>query len=170
MNPDPIIAFPNTQYTLIAIMSIQDNILADLKQAMKDKDKDRLQVLRSLKSKLLEREISERKDGEATLTDEQVTEVLMKAAKQRKESIEQFKEGGRDDLVASEQKELDIIQSYLPEMLTEEEIRDIARQKIEELGAENMADMGKVMGALMDELKGKAEGSLVSKVVKEELS
>ncbi len=151
-------------------MSIQDQILADLKQAMKDKDKDRLQVLRSLKSKLLEREISERKDGEATLSDEQVTEVLMKAAKQRKESIEQFKEGGRDDLVASEQKELDIIESYLPEMLTEEEIRDIARQKIDELGAENMADMGKVMGAMMSDLKGKAEGSLVSKVVKEELS
>ena len=151
-------------------MSIQDEILADLKQAMKEKDKDRLNVLRSLKSKLLEREISERKDGEATLSDEQVTEVLMKAAKQRKESIEQFKEGGRDDLVANEQKELDIIQSYLPEMLSEEEIRDIARQKIKQLGAENMADMGKVMGAMMENLKGKAEGSLVSKVVKEELS
>ena len=151
-------------------MSIQQQILADLKQAMKDKDKDRLNVLRSLKSKILEKEISERKDGEATLTDEQVIEVLMKAAKQRKESIEQFREGGREDLVAREQQELEVIESYLPEMLTEEEIRDIARQKIDELGAENMADMGKVMGALMSELKGQAEGSLVSKVVKEELS
>lgn len=151
-------------------MSIQDQILSDLKQAMKNKEKDRLTVLRSLKSKLLEREISERKGGEAQLSDEQVIEVLMKAAKQRKESIEQFKEGDREDLVANEQKELDIIESYLPEMLTEEEIRDIAQKKIEELGAENMADMGKVMGALMGELKGKAEGSLVSKVVKEELS
>ncbi|MFH5832086.1 GatB/YqeY domain-containing protein [Halalkalibaculum sp. DA3122] len=151
-------------------MSIQDQILSDLKEAMKNKEKDRLKVLRSIKSKLLEREISERKGGEASLSDEQVTEVLMKAAKQRKESIEQFREGGRDDLVASEQKELDIIESYLPEMLSEEEIRDIARQKIEELGAENMADMGKVMGVMMSELKGQAEGSLVSKVVKEELS
>ncbi len=151
-------------------MSIQDQILADLKQAMKNKEKDRLQVLRSLKSKLLEREISERKDGEATLSDEQVVEVLMKAAKQRKESIEQFKEGGRDDLVENEQKELDIIEAYLPEMLSEEEIRDIARQKIDQLGAENMADVGKVMGAMMSELKGQDEGSLLSKVVKEELS
>lgn len=151
-------------------MALKDQIMADLKQAMKDKDQDRLRVLRSLKSKLLEREISERKEGEATLSDEQTIEVLMKAAKQRKESIEQFEQGGRDDLVQSEKNELEIINSYLPEMLSEEEVRDIARTKIEELDAQNMADMGKVMGAMMQELKGKAEGSLVSKVVKEELS
>ncbi len=144
--------------------------MADLKQAMKDKDQDKLKVLRSLKAKLLEREISERKEGEATLSDEQTIEVLMKAAKQRKESIEQFGEGGREDLVASEEAELEIINSYLPKMLSEEEVRDVAREKIEALGAENMADMGKVMGVMMQELKGKAEGSLVSKVVKEELS
>lgn len=144
--------------------------MADLTQAMKDKDQDKLKVLRSLKAKLLEREISERKEGEATLSDEQTIEVLMKAAKQRKESIEQFEEGGREDLVASEEAELEIINSYLPKMLSEKEVRDIAREKIEALGAENMADMGKVMGAMMQELKGKAEGSLVSKVVKEELS
>ncbi|MDZ7691882.1 MAG: GatB/YqeY domain-containing protein [Balneolaceae bacterium] len=151
-------------------MTIQEQILADLKSAMKNKEQNRLNVLRSLKSKLLEREISERKGGEATLSDEQVIEVLMKAAKQRKESIEQFREGDREDLVKKEEAELEIIQSYLPEMLSEEEVRDVARQKIEELGAENMADMGKVMGVMMSELKGKAEGSLVSKVVKEELS
>lgn len=151
-------------------MAIQEQIRADLKQAMKNKEKDRLNVLRSLKSKILEKEISERKDGEASLSDEQVVEVLMKAAKQRKESIEQFREGDRDDLVAKEQKELEIIESYLPEMLSEVEIRDIAKQKIKELEAENMADMGKVMGVMMKELKGQAEGSLVSKVVKEELS
>lgn len=152
-------------------MGIQQQILDDLKQSMKNKEQDRLRVLRSLKSKLLEKEISERKEGKkTTLSDDQVVEVLMKAAKQRKESIEQFREGGRDDLVESEQEELEIIESYLPEMLSEEEVRDIARQKIEALGAENMADMGQVMGELMKELKGKAEGSLVSKVVKEELS
>jgi uncharacterized protein YqeY len=151
-------------------MALKDQIMADLTQAMKDKDQDKLNVLRSLKAKLLEREISERKEGEATLSDEQTIEVLMKAAKQRKESIEQFEEGGREDLVASEKAELEIINSYLPKMLSEEEVRDVARKKIEALGAENMADMGKVMGVMMEELKGKAEGSLVSKVVKEELS
>lgn len=144
--------------------------MADLKQAMKNKEQQRLKVLRSLKAKLLEREISERKDGEASLSDEQTIEVLMKAAKQRKESIEQFEKGGRDDLVTSEKAELEIINSYLPEMLSEEEVRDVARNKIDALGADNMSDMGRVMGAMMQELKGKAEGSLVSKVVKEELS
>lgn len=144
--------------------------MADLKEAMKNKDKERLRVLRSLKSKMLEREINERKGGEAELSDEQAIEVLMKAAKQRKESIEQFEEGGRDDLASSEQEELEVIESYLPEMLSEEEVRDIAREKIEELGAEDMSDMGQVMGVLMQELKGKAEGSVVSQVVKEELS
>ena len=151
-------------------MALKEQIMADLKQAMKDKDQDRLRVLRSLKAKLLEKEISERKDGEASLSDEQTIEVLMKAAKQRKESIEQFEEGGRNDLADSEKDELEIIESYLPEMLDEEEVRDIAREKIEQLGAETMADMGKVMGVMMQELKGKAEGSIVSKVVKEELS
>lgn len=151
-------------------MAIKDQIMADLKQAMKDKDKDRLRVLRSLKSNLLEREISERKEGEASLSDEQTIEVLMKAAKQRKESIEQFEKGDRADLATSEKEELEIIQSYLPEMLSEEEVRDIARKKINELGAEDMSDMGQVMGVLMQELKGKAEGSVVSKIVKEELS
>jgi len=151
-------------------MSIKDQIMADLKEAMKNKEKERLRVLRSLKSKMLEREINERKGGEAELSDEQAIEVLMKAAKQRKESIEQFEEGGRDDLASSEQEELEVIESYLPEMLSEEEVRDVAREKIEELGAEDMSDMGQVMGVLMQELKGKAEGSVVSKVVKEELS
>lgn len=144
--------------------------MADLKQAMKDKEQDKLRVLRSLKAKILEKEISERKGGEATISDEQTIEVLMKAAKQRKESIDQFQSGGRKDLVENEKKELEIIDSYLPKMLSEEEVRDIARQKIEALGAETMADMGKVMGVMMQELKGKAEGGTVSKVVKEELS
>lgn len=151
-------------------MDLKDQIMADLKQAMKDKDQDRLRVLRSLKAKLLEKEISERKGGEASLNDEQAVEVLMKAAKQRKESIEQFNSGGREDLVEAEEKELEIIESYLPEMLSEEDVREVARKKIDELGAENMTDMGKVMGVMMQELKGKAEGSMVSRVVKEELS
>lgn len=151
-------------------MALKDQIMADLKEAMKQKQKDRLRVLRSLKSKLLEKEISERKGGEGELSDEQAIEVLMKAAKQRKESIEQFEEGDREDLAENEREELAIIESYLPKMLSEDEIRKATRKKIDELGAEDMSDMGRVMGAMMQELKGKAEGSKVSKVVKEELS
>jgi uncharacterized protein YqeY len=151
-------------------MSIQETIISDMKSAMKAKDQDKLRVLRSLKTAIMEKEISERKAGEANLNDEQVTQVLMKAAKQRKDSIEQFEEAGRDDLASKERVELEIIESYLPEMMGEEEIRELVQRRIKELGATSMSDMGKVMGALMPEVKGKADGSLVNKVVREELN
>lgn len=151
-------------------MSLKKQILNDLKEAMKARQQDRLRVLRSLKASLEEKEISLRKDGVAELTDEQAVEVLMKAAKQRKESIEQFEKGGRSDLAKTEKAELSIIEQYLPEMLSEAEVREVVQKKISELGATGPQDMGKVMGPLMGMLKGKADGSLVSKVVKEELS
>ncbi|MDR9364647.1 MAG: GatB/YqeY domain-containing protein [Balneolaceae bacterium] len=151
-------------------MSLKNKILDDLKSAMKAKEADKLNVLRSLKAKLLEKEISERKDGEASLSDEQVVEVLMKAAKQRKESIDQFEEGGRDDLADKEKFELEIIEEYLPEMMDEDEIRNAVKKQIDQMGATDISDMGKVMGALMGQLKGKAEGATISKIVKEELS
>jgi uncharacterized protein YqeY len=151
-------------------MSIKASILDELKSAMKQKKADRLRVLRSLKAKILEKEISERKGGESELSDEQIVEVLMKAAKQRKESIDQFEEGGRDDLVEKEKMELEIIEEFLPEMMSEDEVRSAVREQIDAMGASTMQDMGKVMGVMMGKLKGKAEGSLVSRVVKEELS
>lgn len=151
-------------------MALKEKILEDLKTAMKAKNKDRLQVLRSLKAKLQEKEIAERKDGEATLTEDQAIAVLMKAAKQRKESITQFEDGGREDLAEKEKTELAIIEEYLPKMLTEDEVREVVSKKIADLGAEGPQDMGKVMGPVMGMLKGKADGGLVSKVVKEELS
>lgn len=151
-------------------MSIQNEILADLTTAMKQREKDRLRVLRSLKAKLLEKEISERTGGEGSLNEEQVVEVLMKAAKQRKESIEQFENGGREDLAENERQELAIIETYLPKMLTEDEIRTFVQQKISETEAKSMADMGSLMGSVMPQLKGKADGGMVSRVVKEELS
>lgn len=150
--------------------SIKEAILNDLKEAMKAKEADRLRVLRSLKAKILEKEISERTGGEGSISDEQVTEVLLKAAKQRKESIDQFEQGGREDLAGKEKEELKVIESYLPEMMTEEEIREAVTAQIEKTGASSMADMGKVMGAMMARLKGKADGAVVSRVVKEELS
>lgn len=151
-------------------MSLKEKILDDLKASMKAKETDKTRVLRSIKAKILEKEISERKEGESRLSDEQIVEVLMKAAKQRKESIDQFKEGGRDDLVEKEEMELALIENYLPEMMSEEEIRSAVKDQIEQMNASSMADMGKVMGALMGKLKGKAEGALISRIVKEELS
>lgn len=151
-------------------MSLKAKLLDDLKAAMKAKESDKTRVLRSIKAKILEKEISERKEGQSTLSDEQIVDVLMKAAKQRKESIDQFKEGGRDDLVEKEEMELALIEKYLPEMMSEDEIRAAVKDQIEEMNATSMADMGKVMGTLMGKLKGKAEGALISKIVKEELS
>lgn len=151
-------------------MSIRDQIFEEIKTAMKARDEKRLRVLRSLKSKLMEKEISERKAGEATISDEESVDVLLKAAKQRRESIDQFEKGGREDLAENERAELEIIESYLPEMMSEEKVREFVKAKIVELGASTTADMGRVMGPVMGELKGKAEGSMVSRVVKEELS
>lgn len=151
-------------------MSIKKSILDDLKTAMKNKDKDRLRVLRSLKAKILEKEISERKGGESDISDEQVIDVLMKASKQRKESIEQFEKGGRSELADQERQELKVIEEFLPDMMSEEEVKAAVREQIDKLGASSMGDMGRVMGVMMGQLKGKAEGSLVSRIVKEELS
>ena len=151
-------------------MSIKEQIFTDLKEAMKAKDQDRLRVLRSLKAKLMEKEIAERQGGEAELSDEQALQVLTKAAKQRKESIAQFTDGGREDLVANEEMELEIIEEYLPEMMSEDEVREVVKDKIAAMGASGPQDMGKVMGPIMGQLKGKADGSLVSSIVKEELA
>jgi len=151
-------------------MSLYDTILSDLKNAMKAKEKDRLRVLRSLKAALLEKEISERKGGQAKLTDEQIVQVLTKAAKQRKESIEQFERAGRDDLVENEKVELAIIEEYLPEMMSEDKVAELIDEVIAQVGASSPQDMGKVMGAIMPKVKGKADGSMVNKIVRQKLS
>ena len=134
---------------------------------MRNKETQRLQVLRSLKSKILEKEISERKGGDVSLSDEQIQEVLIKAAKQRKDSISQYEEAGRNDLAETEKNELVIIESYLPEMLSEDEIRELVKDAIEKTGAETQSDMGKVMGTIMPQVKGKADGSLVNRIVRD---
>ena len=151
-------------------MSIKQSILKELKSAMKQKKADRLRVLRSLKAKILEKEISERKGGEGEIDDEQIVEVLMKAAKQRKESIEQFDDGDRKELADKERAELKIIEEFLPEMMSDDEVRAAVKEQIEKMGATDFSDMGKVMGVMMGKLKGKAEGGTVSRIVKEELS
>ncbi|MEX1014894.1 MAG: GatB/YqeY domain-containing protein [Candidatus Paceibacterota bacterium] len=151
-------------------MSIYKTILSDLKTAMINKDAERLNVLRSLKASIQQKEISERKGGEGQLSDEQVNAVLIKAAKQRKESIDQYEKYKRDDLADTEKKELKIIESYLPKMMTEDEIQMVVKEIIITTGATSPRDMGKVMGLVMGKLKGKADGALINKVVKEQLN
>lgn len=137
---------------------------------MREKDAVRLNVLRSLKAAILQKEISERKGGEGELSDEQVNAVIMKSAKQRKESIDQYEKYERKDLADKEKEELTIIESYLPKMLSEDEVRDVVKSVIDETGASSPQEMGKVMGRVMPQLKGKADGALINKVVKEQLS
>ena len=150
-------------------MSIAEKIKQDMITAMKEKQADRLQVLRSLKTRLTEKEISLREGDKKELTDEESIEVLMKAAKQRKESITQFREGGREDLVATEEAELKIIEEYLPKMMSEEEILAAVEEVLTETGATSMAQMGSVMGIMTSRHKGKADAGLVSQIVKQKL-
>jgi len=150
-------------------MNVKETILADLITAMKAKDTKRLQVLRSLKAKLLEKEIEQRSGGKAELSNEDALAVLTKAAKQRKESIDQYTAGNRLDLVDVEKIELEIIESYLPAPMSEDDIIELIDNQINKVGATGMQDIGKVMGPIMGQLKGKADGSLVNKLVKQRL-
>lgn len=150
-------------------MGLQETLLADLKTAMLARDELKTRVLRSIKAALLEKEVSIRSGGEANLTEDMVMDVLIKATKQRKDSLSQFEAAGREDLASIEREELEIIGSYLPKTLSEEELALEVKQAIESLGATSPADMGKVMGYLTPKLKGRADGALISQMVRSQL-
>jgi|WetSurMetagenome_2_1015567.scaffolds.fasta_scaffold1335933_1 uncharacterized protein len=147
-------------------MPLKEKISEDMKQAMKSGDKFRLETLRTLRAVLMEKEI-ERRGSTQGVTPEDEVGVLMGAAKRRKESIEQFMRGGRQDLVDQESKELQIIQEYLPRQMSRDEVIAIVRKIVEDTGASSAADFSKVMPLAMKQLKGKTEGKLVQDVVKE---
>ncbi len=147
-------------------MSLKERLKADMKEAMKAKDKVKLSTIRMINSLIKNAEIEKR--GE--LTDEEIIQLLMKYAKQRKESIEMYEKGGRQDLVEKEKAELAVVESYLPKQMSEEEIREVVKQTIEEVGASSVKDMGKVMKAVMPKVKGRADGSVVNRIVKELLT
>ena len=147
-------------------MSIIDRIDTALKEALKAGNRDKVTVLRGLKSDIKYRQIADREE----LTDDKVLEVLTTAAKKRRESIEQFRNGGREELAQKEQSELDIIAEYLPQQLSEDELRPLVSEAIAESGAESPKDMGKVMKVLMPKVKGRADGKLVNKLVSEILA
>ncbi|MBU3979017.1 GatB/YqeY domain-containing protein [Patescibacteria group bacterium] len=140
----------------------------ELKKAMLARDAVKTSVLRMLLSAIQYFEIKKGGAGYEA-TDEDVLIVIAKEAKQHKDSIEQFSAGGRQDLVDKEKKELEILQAYLPAQMGEEEIRKLVIDAIKQTGASSPNDMGKVMGALMSKVKGKADGGLVSKIVREKL-
>lgn len=148
---------------------LKQNLQNELKQSMLAKDAVKTSVLRMLLSAIGYYEIQKGGAGYEA-SEEDVMTVIQKEVKQRNDSIEQYGNAGRQELVDKETQELEILKTYLPAQMPEEEIRTIVEQTIKEIGASTMSDMGKVMGALMPKTKGKADGSLVSKIVKEALS
>lgn len=149
-------------------MTLKERISEDLKTAMKAGDPLRRETLRTLRAALMEKEIELRGMGKG-LSPEEETGVLTSAAKKRRESIEQFAKGGRQDLADQEGRELAIIQEYLPKPLTPEEIDRIIREAVRTTGAAGASDFGKVMPLVMKEVKGKADGRTVQELVRKVL-
>lgn len=149
-------------------MSLQQ-LKDDLKTSMLARDTEKTSVLRMIISAVQYYEINKGGAG-YTATDEDVMNVIQAQAKQRRDSIEQFISGGRPELAEKEQQELDMISAYLPAQMTEEEIRALVAKTIADTGASAPSDMGKVMGVLSPQTKGKADGGLVSKIVREQLA
>ncbi|MFE4812268.1 GatB/YqeY domain-containing protein [Peribacillus simplex] len=147
-------------------MSLLERLNNDMKQAMKNKEKDKLSVIRMLKASIQNEALKQRQD----LTDDEELTVLSRELKQRKDSLQEFENAGRSDLVDKVRTELVYVEAYMPEQLSEEDISKIVQQTIEEVNATSKADMGRVMGALMPKVKGKADGSLVNKLVQQHLS
>ena len=146
-------------------MSLKVRIQEDVKNAMRAQQREQLAVLRLVTAAIKQREVDERVD----LDDEQVLAVLDKMVKQRRESLEQYQNAGRDDLAQQESFELDLIQTYLPEQLGEEELAELIRNTISELGASSIRDMGPVMNALRGQVQGRADMKAVSQTVKSQL-
>lgn len=150
-------------------MSLKDTINQDLKVAMKEKDEVAKLALRSIKSAIMLAETSESKSGDA-LSEAEEMQLLTKQAKQRRDSIGQFRSNGRDDLADKEEAELKIIERYLPKALSPEEVKETVESLVAEMGASSMKDMGRVMKASREKLAGRADGKMIADLVKQILS
>lgn len=146
-------------------MTIQETIKDHLKNAMKERNESTKTVLRGILTAFTNELVAGGKKPDEMLSDEEATAVLVRLAKQRRDSTLQFEKGGRKDLAEAEQKELRIIEKYLPEQMGENEIQDAVLAKKEALGITDANEKGKLMGAVMQELKGKADGTMVKQVV-----
>ncbi|MCY7465918.1 GatB/YqeY domain-containing protein [Bacillus safensis] len=148
-------------------MSLLEQLNSDMKLMMKNREKDKLVVIRMVKASLQNEAIKLKKDS---LTGDEELTVLSREIKQRKDSLREFSKANRLDLVDKVQKEIDILDVYLPEQLSEEELQTIVKETITETGASSKADMGKVMSAIMPKVKGKADGAVINRLVSEQLS
>lgn len=148
-------------------MSLKEKLTADMKEAMKAREegRQRLGVIRLVRGAIRQQEI----DGRRELDDEAVLSVISKEVKQRRDAIEEFQKGGRDDLVRQNEAEIAILMEYLPQQMTEDEVRSAVQEAIAATGASTPKDMGKVMKELMLKVKGRADGKLVNQIVRERL-
>ncbi|HEX4824730.1 MAG TPA: GatB/YqeY domain-containing protein [Candidatus Polarisedimenticolaceae bacterium] len=153
-------------------MKIRERIVADLTAAMKAKDTLRLGVVRMLKSKIMEAEVEQRtrKGPDYVLEDAESLAVIAAYAKQRRDSIEAFRNGGKEDLATKEEAELAIVQQYLPAQMSDDEVRRIVAAAIAETGATSAKEMGAIMKIVMPKLKGAADGAVVNRIVRELLA
>jgi uncharacterized protein YqeY len=147
-------------------MGLEERLVDEMKQAMRSNDKLRLSTIRMIRSALKNKEIEQRKK----LDDDGVIRVIQGMMRKGEESLEQFQLGGRMDLVEKERKEIEILKSFLPQSLSQEEVLKIIDQCIEETQASSLKDLGKVMKSVMPKLQGKADGKLINQLVKEKLS
>jgi hypothetical protein len=147
-------------------MGLEEQLRRDLKDAMRARDSHRKSALRMVLTGIQLAEVEAGQD----LEDEDIVVLIRKEVKRREEALEMMRDAGRDDLVEDEVKEVEILQAYLPKQMSEDEIRDLAKDVIEEVGAESPSDLGRVMGAIMPRVRGKAEGRTVNRIVRELLA
>ena len=143
-------------------MPLMEQLTADMKDAMKQGEKERLSVIRLVRGAIRQAEI----DGKKTLSDDEIIDVLTKEVKMRRDSIEEFERGGRTDLVDKTKSEIAVLIPYLPEQLSADEVKKIVENAVAEVGATTAKDMGKVMGILMPRVKGRTDGKLVNEIVR----
>ncbi len=148
-------------------MSLETKIMTELKTAMLAKDEAALRALRAIKSAIL---LAKTSGGSGEMKEEEEIKLLQKLVKQRKESLEIYKQQGRDDLARGEQDELNVIEKFLPQMMSESEVTEVIQSVIQQTGATSVADLGKVMGAVTKQLAGKADNKMVAVLVKQMLS
>ncbi len=143
-------------------MSLKEQLAADLKDAMKNKDTIRKNVVQLIRSGVLQIE----KDKKITLDDEGVLDVIAKQLKQRRDSLPDYEKSGREDLIAELKTEMDILMGYLPKQLTREELEEIVKAAVAETGASSVKDMGKIMSAVMPKTKGRADGKVINEIAR----
>ena len=151
-------------------MALHESIKASIPDAMRAKDEVKLRTLRSLASAMTNEVVAKKRKPDEFLTDDEAIAVLKRASNQRKDSIEQFEKGGRPELAEPEKAELAVIEAYLPAQMSREDVEAAVKAKIAELGVSSKAESGKLLGAVMKDLKGKADGGLVKEIADSLLS